>query len=76
MSDVVHQDGGLDGFGFAVEDEVSLGGEVLDGFAHQVEGAQGVLESGVLGAGVDDGGESELPDAVQALQEGMPQDVV
>ena len=76
VADVVHEDGGFDGFGFAVEDEVALGGEVLDGFARQVEGAQGVLEAGVLRAGVDHGREAQLLDAVQPLQEGMPQDVV
>ena len=40
VPDVVHQDGGFHGFRLAVEDEVSFGGEVLYGFAHQVEGAQ------------------------------------
>lgn len=40
VADVVHQDGCLDGFGFAVEDEVSLGRQVLDGFGHQVVGSE------------------------------------
>ena len=48
VADVVHQDGGLDGFGFAVEDEVALGRQVLDGLGHQVEGAERVLEACML----------------------------
>ena len=55
VADVVHQDGGLDGFGLAVEDEVALGRQVLDGLGHQVEGAERVLEACMLGAGIDHG---------------------
>ena len=73
---VVQQDGGLDGFGFAVEDEVALGRQFADGFAHQVEGAERVLEAGVLCAGVDYGREAQLADARQPLHDGVAHQVV
>ena len=76
VADVVHQDGGLDGFGFAVEDEVALGRQVLDGLGHQVEGAERVLEACMLGAGIDHGRQAQLADARESLQQRMAHKVV
>ena len=67
MAALVHQDGGLDGFGLAVEDEVALGRQVLDGLGHQVESAERVLEARMLGAGIDHGRQAQLADAREAL---------
>ena len=68
MSDVVHEDGGLDGLFLRVEDEDALLLERHDGLAHQVEGAEGMLEPCVTGTGIDHRGQSQLVDAVQALE--------
>ena len=45
MPDVVHQDGGLDGFGLRIKDKVALLLEVQDGLTHQMESAQRMLET-------------------------------
>ena len=76
VTDVVHQNGCLYGFGFAVENKVSFGPQLLDGLAHQVECPERVLETGVLRPGIDHGGDSHLPDAVEPLEQGMADDVI
>lgn len=68
VSDVVQQDGCLHGFGLAVEDEVPLHQERLNGFAHQVEGTQGVLKAGVLCSWIDNVGSPQLLDAAEAVE--------
>ena len=76
VSYVVQQDSGFYGFSFAVEDEMSLGCEFADGFAHQVESTERVLEACVLCAGVHYGREAQLADARQALHDGVAHQVV
>ena len=53
VPDVVHEYGGLCGLGLAVEDEHSFLRQRSDGFAHEVVGAERMLEAGVLGRWVD-----------------------
>ena len=76
MADVVHQDGCTYGFSFTVEDEVTFGRKLGDGFAHEVKSSQGVLEACVLRSWVDNRGEPHLLDAVQALKQGVLHNVV
>ena len=49
---------GCAGFCLGIENELSLLLQREDGFTHQVESTEGVLEPCVAGAGIDDGGQS------------------
>ena len=58
VTNIVHKDGGLYGFGLGVEDKLSLLLQREDGFAHQMEGAQRMLEARVTGSWIDHGCQS------------------
>ena len=64
VSDVMHQNGCLYCFGFTVENEVSLAGELLDSFARQMESPQRMLKARVLCTGINHRRQTQLLDAV------------
>ena len=74
VSQIVHKDSRLDGFNFRVEDENPFRREAFDGHVCQVVCAERVQKARVLCAGVNQSGKSQLPDAVQSLEVGMPDD--
>lgn len=75
VPDVVQEDGSLHRFCLAVEDKVSLLLQREDGFAHQVEGSERVLQTGVLCSGIDDVGTAQLLDAAETVEGRMTHDV-
>ena len=75
MPDVVQEDGSLHRFCLTVEDKVSLLLQREDGLAHQVEGSERVLQTGVLCPGIDDVGTAQLLDAAETVEGGMAHDV-
>ena len=75
MPDVVQEDGCLHRYSLTVEDKVSLLLQREDGFAHQVEGSERVLQTGVLCSGIDDVGTAQLLDAAETVEGRMAHDV-
>jgi hypothetical protein len=75
MSDVVHQDGSLHGFGFRVEYEMPFLLERENGLAHQVEGTDGMLKTRVLGSRINHVGHTQLLDAGESLHQRMLNDI-
>ena len=71
MSYVVKQDGDLYSAFLFLGDLVSLLTEGVDGSAHEVHGADGVVETGVVGPWVDQVGQAKLAYAAQSLEVGV-----
>jgi hypothetical protein len=71
VSDIMQQDGGSYRPCFFFADFMAPGPDDLNGLAHQVHGTHSMLESGMIGPGVDKVGETQLPDSPQPLKEGM-----
>ena len=69
MTDVMHQDGCLDGLCLAVEDEDAFLCECHHSLAHQVISTQRVLETGMLRSGIDHRGQTHLLDVAQTLHQ-------
>ena len=75
VTDVVHQDGSLHGFGFRVEYEMPFLLERKDGLAHQVEGSDGMLKTRVLSSRINHVGHTQLLDAGESLHQRMLNDI-
>ena len=71
MADVVKQDGDLYSAFLFLGDLVSLLTQGVDGTSHEVHGADGVVETGVVGPWVDQVGQAKLAYAAQSLEVGV-----
>ena len=76
MADVVKQDGDLYSAFLFLGDLVSLLTKGVDGTAHEVHGADGVVEAGVVGPWVDQVGQAKLAYAAQSLEVGVVDQLV
>ena len=71
VADVVQQDGHMRAQGLLVGDAVALGAQGGHGLAHQVHGAQRVVEAGVQRAGVHQVAQPQLLDVAEPLEPRM-----
>lgn len=69
VPDVVHKDGGFDGFCLAVEDENALLFKRQYSLTHEVKGTDGVEEASVLGTRIDHIRHSQLLDTCETLHQ-------
>jgi len=76
MADVVKQDGDLYSAFLFLGDLVSLLTQGVDGTAHEVHGADGMVEAGVVGPWVDQVGQTKLAYAAQSLEVGVVDQLV
>ena len=76
VADVVKQDGDLHSPFLFLGDLVSLLTKGVDGTAHEVHGADGVVEAGVIGPWVDEVGQAKLAYAAQSLEVGVVNQLV
>ena len=68
MPDIMEEDGNGNGFGFLGAHFNFLGPQRFQGLAHQVHGAQGMVKTGVVSAGIDQMRHTQLPDPAKSLE--------
>ncbi len=75
VANVVKEDGNLYRFGFARGDGMTLALQYGDGPLHQMHGAQGMVEAGVVGPWIHQGTQAQLTNTAQSLEVGMLNEV-